>query len=248
MACDICVCHSTTLVVRWSSKVTNQLTASLTRQVDSWLSTMRHPCPSLHTQHVPLTVYFNFVGHRPATSIYLSNQSTFPTPSFVSWPGTCSWTTLLFCYLTVLSPTYLHECLSLVQCVTTLLSEAMGCISSFFSLTFSFRQQIVIVKYSFWIPLSSDACCIPLVSILLTSSLYQQCVTMWSGLPQLYSIRIKDDGLGFYFIFFHFFFIFSYFFLLKSRRQRRQSVTWSQKSHTHMIQGNNVEGSRKMTS
>ena len=183
---DICVCHSTTLVARWS--------ISWQHHSADWQLIDNHcheTSMSLHAQHVPLTVYFNFVGYRPATSIYLSNQSIFPTPSFVSWPGTCSWTTLLFCYLTVLSPTHLHECLSLVQCVTTLLSEAIGYTSSFFSLTFSFRQQIVIVKYGFWIPLSLDACCIPPVSILLTSSLHQQCVTMWPGLPQLYRTSLS---------------------------------------------------------
>ena len=46
-------------------------------------------------------------------------------------------------------------------------------------------------------------------------------------------------------ILFSFYFL---LFLLKSRRQRRQSVTQSQKSHAHMIQGNNVEDSRKVTS
>ena len=43
-----------------------------------------------------------------------------------------------------------YECLSLVQCMTILLSDAMECTSSFFSLAFSFRQQIVIVKYSLY--------------------------------------------------------------------------------------------------
>jgi len=52
------------------------------------------------------------------------------------------------------------------------------------------------------------------------------------------NIRIEDDGLSFYFIF-------SYF-LLESKRQRRQSTIQSQKSHAHMIQGNNVKDSRKM--
>ena len=33
-----------------------------------------------------------------------------------------------------------YECLSLVQCVTTLLSEAMGCTWCFFSLAFSYCQ------------------------------------------------------------------------------------------------------------
>ena len=44
------------------------------------------------------------------------------------------------------------------------------------------------------------------------------------------------------------FLLFSLIFLLKSRRKRRQSVTLSQKSHTLMIQGNNVEDSGKMMS
>jgi len=211
MVCDICVCHSTTLVARWSSKVTNQLTASLTRRVDSWLSAMRHPCPSLHAQHVPWSncllqlrrsqtchwylfikpvnfsnskLYF-LARHLLMNNsvILLSNSALTNTSSWVSFS----------------SPICDHTSL-----------RGYGVYLKFFSLTFSFRQQIVIVKYSFWVPLSLDACCIPPVSILLTSSLHQQCVTMWPGLPQLYSVRIKD--LGFYFIFFHFSFIFSYFF------------------------------------
>jgi len=47
-------------------------------------------------------------------------------------------------------------------------------------------------------------------------------------------VRIEDNRLGFYFILFYFDFIFSYSLWL-SRRQRRQSVTLSQKSHAHMM-------------
>jgi len=53
------------------------------------------------------------------------------------------------------------------------------------------------------------------------------------------NIRIEDNRL--------ISILFSLIFLLKSRRQRRQSVIQSQKSHAHMIQENNVEDSRKMT-
>jgi len=72
-------------------------------------------------------------------------------------------------------------------------------------------------------------------------------VMLWLKL-QSKNVKIEDDGLSFYFIFFHSPFIFSYF-LLKSRRQRRQNVTkcdtvtspitWSQKSHAHIICENN---------
>ena len=51
-------------------------------------------------------------------------------------------------------------------------------------------------------------------------------------------VRIEDEGLGFHFIFFHFPFIFSYF-LLKRKKTKCDIITghmtWSQKSHTHMI-------------
>ena len=75
---DICVCHSTTLVVaRWSISWHHSADWQL-------IDNHRHETSmSLHAQHIPLTVYFNFVGYRPATSIYLLNQSIFPTPSFV---------------------------------------------------------------------------------------------------------------------------------------------------------------------
>ena len=48
------------------------------------------------------------------------------------------------------------------------------------------------------------------------------------------------------FILFSFIFLyFLLFFLLKSRKQKRQSVTWSQKSRAHMTQENNIEDSGK---
>jgi len=59
-----------------------------------------------------------------------------------------------------------------------------------------------------------------------------------------HTVRIEDNGLGFYFILFYFP-LFSLIFLLKSRKQKRQSVTWSQKSRAHMTQENNIEDSGK---
>ena len=55
------------------------------------------------------------------------------------------------------------------------------------------------------------------------------------------SVRIKDNKLGFYFIFSHFPFIFSYFLLkeYKTKKTKCDTVTgymtWTQKSHAHMI-------------
>jgi len=67
------------------------------------------------------------------------------------------------------------------------------------------------------------------------------------GSPNSMSIRIKDNRLSFYFIFFYFSFIFSYLlFLLIERVQDKEdkSVTWSQKSHAHVITKKGIEGFR----
>ena len=163
-----------------SSKITSKLTADC-------LPWDIHVYSYILNMFLEVTVYFNFVGHRPATSIYLLDQSIFPTWSFVSWLGTCLWTTLLFYYLTVLSPTLLHECLSLVQCMTTLCLETIGYISSFFHLLSVLDNKLLLSNMActrfrelryYWIPLFLNACCIPIVSILLTSPLYQYCVAM----------------------------------------------------------------------
>ena len=68
-----------------------------------------------------------------------------------------------------------------------------------------------------------------------------------------FDVRVVNDGLGFI-LFFFFYFILSYFeflFLYLDIRQRRQNVTchigvtqWSHSSHTHIIQWNDIEGSR----
>ena len=79
-----------------------------------------------------VTVYFNFVGHRPPTGIYLSNQSIFPTRSFFLARHLLMNNSVILLSNSALTNTS-YECLSLVQCVTTLLSEAMGCTSSFFT-------------------------------------------------------------------------------------------------------------------
>ena len=66
--------------------------------------------------------------------------------------------------------------------------------------------------------------------------------TIISRLLELKTIDLVSILFSFIFL------LFSLIFLLKSRRQRRQSVTQSQKSHTHMIPENNIEGSGKMIS
>ena len=57
----------------------------------------------------------------------------------------------------------------------------------------------------------------------------------------MYSVRIKNNGPSFYFIFSYFPFIFSYFLSKEYKTKKTKCdtitghMTWSQKSHTHVI-------------